>query len=180
MKYCPQCGNETQSKIPDDDNRWRDVCDSCDTIHYQNPRIIAGCIPVWEDKVLLCKRAINPRKGFWTLPAGFMELGETTEQAAIRETLEEAQAVVQTDELYAVFNLPHINQVYMMYRSFLLKPEFSSGIESLETRLFEEHEIPWEELAFETMRLSLEYYFQDRAGGSYTFRSTDITSPALR
>ncbi|MEO1889622.1 MAG: NUDIX hydrolase [Cycloclasticus sp.] len=180
MKYCPQCGSDTKSHVPAGDNRLRDVCVSCDIIHYQNPRIIAGCIPVWEDKVLLCKRAINPRRGFWTLPAGFMELGETTEQAAVRETLEEAQAVVAVDELYAVFNLPHINQVYMMYRSALLKPEFSSGVESLETRLFTEDDIPWDELAFETMRMSLEYYFQDRKAKAFKFRATDITKPLLR
>ncbi|MEW4983403.1 MAG: NUDIX hydrolase [Cycloclasticus sp.] len=174
MKYCPQCGNKTESKIPDGDHQLRDVCGSCDIIHYQNPRIIAGCIPVWEDKVLLCKRAINPQKGFWTLPAGFMELGETTEQAAIRETLEEAEAIVQAEALYAVFNLPHINQVYMMYRSVLLKPEFSSGIESLDVRLFAEHEIPWQDLAFEAIRMSLEYYFQDREAGAFKFRSADI------
>ncbi|HIF18838.1 MAG TPA: NUDIX domain-containing protein [Cycloclasticus sp.] len=180
MKYCPQCGSDTKSLVPAGDNRLRDVCVSCDIIHYQNPRIIAGCIPVWEDKVLLCKRAINPRRGFWTLPAGFMELGETTEQAAVRETQEEAQAVVAVDELYAVFNLPHINQVYMMYRSALLKPEFSSGVESLETRLFTEDDIPWDELAFETMRMSLEYYFQDRKTKAFKFRATDITKPLLR
>ncbi|PHS73215.1 MAG: NUDIX hydrolase [Cycloclasticus sp.] len=179
MKYCSQCGNKNNKIIPDGDDRIRDVCPSCDTIHYQNPRIIAGCIPVWEDKILLCKRAINPRKGYWTLPAGFMELGETTEQAAIRETLEEAEAIVQTDELYAVFNLPHINQVYMIYRSVLLKPEFSSGTESLETRLFEEHEIPWDELAFETMRLSLKYYFRDRKIGAFKFRTTDVIKTIL-
>ena len=180
MNFCPQCGNAINIIVPEGDNRERHVCSSCDTIHYQNPRIIAGCIPVWEDKVLLCKRAINPRKGFWTLPAGFMELGETTEQAALRETLEEAETVVRAIELYSVFNLPHINQVYMIYRSELLKPEFSSGVESLETRLFEEHEIPWAELAFVTMRLSLEYYFQDRAAGQFKFRSTDIHRPALK
>ena len=180
MKLWPQCGSTINIVVPDGDNRERHVCSSCELIHYQNPRIIAGCIPVWEDKVLLCKRAINPRKGFWTLPAGFMELGETTEQAAVRETFEEAEAVVKTDELYAVFNLPHINPVYMMYRSALLKPEFSSGIESLEVRLFEEHEIPWDELAFETMRMSLEYYFQDRLAGAYEFRATDIFKPLPR
>lgn len=109
-----------------------------------------------------------------------MELGETSEQAALRETQEEAHAIVKADELYAVFNLPHINQVYMMYRSALLRPEFASGIESLETRLFEEHEIPWGELAFETMQLSLEYYFKDRAQGEFRFRATDITEPLLR
>jgi len=180
MKFCPQCGNKTESIIPDGDNRVRDVCDACELIHYQNPRIIAGCIPVWDDKVLLCKRAIHPRKGFWTLPAGFMELGETTEQAAIRETLEEAEAIVQTEELYAVFNLPHINQVYMIYRSALLKPEFSSGIESLEVRLFAEHEIPWGDLAFETMQLSLKYYFQDKKAGAFKFRSADIDKSLSR
>lgn len=180
MNYCPQCGDKTQSAIPEGDNRLRDVCPSCESIHYQNPRIIAGCVPVWEDKVLLCKRAINPREGFWTLPAGFMELDETTEQAAVRETLEEANAVVAVDQLYAVFNLPHINQVYIMYRATLLKPEFSSGVESLETRLFEEHEIPWDDLAFETIRLSLEYFFQDRQLGTFKFRATDITKPTLR
>ncbi len=174
MNFCPQCGSETELSVPEGDNRERDVCYSCDSIHYQNPRIIAGCIPVWEDKVLLCKRAISPRKGYWTLPAGFMELAETTEQAAIRETLEEAGAVVKTESLYALFNLPHIGQVYMIYRSALLKPEFESGIESLDTRLFSEDEIPWDDLAFPTMRLSLEYYFKDRADGSFTFRSTDI------
>ncbi|KXJ44610.1 MAG: ADP-ribose pyrophosphatase [Cycloclasticus sp. Phe_18] len=179
MKYCPQCGNKTESKTPAGDNQVRDVCDSCDLVHYQNPRIIAGCIPVWGDKVLLCKRAINPRKGFWTLPAGFMELGETTEQAAIRETLEEAEASVQVQELYAVFNLPHIDQVYVMYRSALLKPEFSSGVESIEVRLFAEHEIPWDELAFETMRMSLEFYFEDRKAGLFKFRSADINKPSL-
>lgn len=180
MKFCPQCGSAINIVIPEGDNRERHVCSACDSIHYQNPRIIAGCIPVWEDKVLLCKRAINPRKGYWTLPAGFMELDETTEQAAIRETLEEAEAVVKTDELYAVFNLPHINQVYMMYRSVLLKPEFSSGIESLDVRLFSEHEIPWDELAFETMRMSLECFFKDRQTGAYMFRSTDINKPMPR
>ena len=177
MNFCPQCGSEINIAVPDGDNRERHVCLSCDTIHYQNPRIIAGCIPVWEDKILLCKRAIEPRKGFWTIPAGFMELDETTEQAAIRETFEEAQAIVRADELYAVFNLPHINQVYMIYRSTLLQPDFSSGLESSETKLFEEHEIPWRELAFETIRLSLEFYFQDRLDGDFKFRTAEIKKP---
>jgi len=179
MKYCPQCGEETQRSIPEGDNRQRDVCASCDSIHYQNPRIIAGCIPVWQDKVLLCKRAISPRKGYWTLPAGFMELEETVEQAAIRETLEEAGAVVEAEELYALFNIPQIGQVYMIYRTAMLKPEFASGIESLDTRLFSEAEIPWDEMAFPAMRLSLEYFFKDRAGGSFSFRSTDLVRPTL-
>ncbi|PCH86031.1 MAG: NUDIX hydrolase [Piscirickettsiaceae bacterium] len=180
MKFCPHCGSAINIVIPDGDNRERHVCSACDAIHYQNPRIIAGCLPVWEDKVLLCQRAIEPRKGYWTLPAGFMELGETTEQAALRETAEEAQAIVKAVQLYAVFNLPHINQVYVMYRAELLKPEFSSGIESLDTRLLTEEEIPWGDLAFETMRLSLEYFFQDRSNGQFQFRSTDILRPTPR
>ncbi|ORU90697.1 MAG: ADP-ribose pyrophosphatase [Cycloclasticus sp. symbiont of Poecilosclerida sp. M] len=180
MKYCPSCGKETRNVIPQGDNIKRDVCTVCDTIHYQNPRIIAGCIPVWKDQVLLCKRAIEPRKNFWTLPAGFMEIGETIQQAAVRETHEEATAVVKTEQLFAIFNLPHIAQVYMIYRSTLAKPEFASGAESLETRLFSEHEIPWDDLAFETMKLSLEYYFKDKAAGQFKFRVTDIIQPLFR
>ena len=179
MKFCSQCGHSVRQIIPVGDNRQRHVCPSCDEVFYKNPRIIAGCIPVWQDKVLLCKRAIEPRRGFWTLPAGFMEIGETTEQAAIRETLEEAEAIVKTEGVYAVFNLPNIAQVYMIYRSSLSVPEFSSGEESLETRLFAEDEIPWDQLAFETMRLSLEYYFTDRAQGEFKFRTTDIKEPVF-
>ena len=114
MKYCSQCGELLSRKIPVDDDRLRYVCDACDFIHYQNPKIVTGCIPVWEDKILLCKRAIEPRHGYWTLPAGFMELGETTSEAALRETLEEANARVELQGLYALMNLPHVNQVYMI------------------------------------------------------------------
>lgn len=160
--------------VPQDDNRQRHVCSSCEKIHYKNPRIIAGCLAVWEDKVLLCKRAINPRKGYWTLPAGFMEIDETIEEGAKRETLEEANAKVEIDQLYTIFNLPKIGQVYMIYLSSLSAPEFSSGPESLETRLFSEDEIPWGELSFETMKRSLEYYFSDRKEGRFKLRTTDI------
>ena len=175
MKFCPSCGHSTERLVPEGDNRERDVCTACDKIHYQNPRIIAGCLVAWEDKVLLCKRAISPRKGYWTLPAGFMEVGETIEQAALRETVEEANAYVKADSLQTIFNLPHIGQVYMIYlSSFLSSPEFSSGPESLETKLFSEDDIPWDELAFETMRLSLKYYFADKAKGAFDFRTTDL------
>lgn len=180
IKFCQQCGAATQLLIPEGDNRHRDVCGECETIHYQNPRIIAGCIPVWEDKILLCKRAINPRKGYWTLPAGFMELDETSEEGAIRETYEEAGAKVKPEALYTLFNLPHIGQVYMMYRAQMQSDQFESGVESLETRFFSEDEIPWDDLAFETMFLTLKYYFQDKADGVFQFRSVDILKDKLR
>jgi ADP-ribose pyrophosphatase YjhB (NUDIX family) len=174
MKYCSQCGAPVSLKIPEDDNRHRHVCDSCELIHYQNPKIVAGCIPVWEDKILLCRRAIEPRHGLWTLPAGFMEMGETTSEAAIRETLEEANARVEIDGLYALINLPQVDQVYMMFRSQLLDLDFSPGQESLEVALYTEDEIPWEELAFTTIRHSLKFYFEDRKRNSFQLRIGDI------
>ena len=175
MKYCSACGSEVSLKIPPGDNRERHVCDACGAIHYQNPRIIAGTIPVWEDKVLLCKRAIEPRYGFWTLPAGFMENGETTPDAARRETIEEAAAHVHMGDLYTVFNLPHINQVYMLFMAELVDGQFGVGEESLETALFTEEEIPWKELAFPTITQTLKHYFEDRKKGVFPLHMTDIT-----
>ena len=161
MIYCSNCGTRVIEKVPEGDSRRRHVCTACHTVHYQNPKIVAGCIPLWDDRLLLCKRAIEPRYGLWTLPAGFMENGESTEQAAARETLEEAQAMVGNMELYGVFSIPHINQVYMMFRGHLQTADFAPGDESLDVRLFEEHEIPWEQLAFPVVRLTLERYFTD-------------------
>ena len=174
MKFCSDCGASIIIKVPDDDNRERHVCTSCERIHYQNPRIIAGCIPEWEGRVLLCKRAIEPRYGFWTLPAGFMELGETTSEAAMRETREEANARVEVHDLYAVMSLPHVNQVYMMYRSRLLDLDFSPGAESLEVRLYDRDEVPWDELAFSTIRYTLQFFFEDRERNAFNLRSGDI------
>ena len=178
MKYCSQCGELLSRKIPADDDRLRYVCDACDFIHYQNPKIVTGCIPVWEDKILLCKRAIEPRHGYWTLPAGFMELGETTSEAALRETLEEANARVELQGLYALMNLPHVNQVYMMFRAKLLDLDFSPGAESLEVELYKEEDIPWNELAFATIRHTLQFYFQDRQHDNYQLRIGDIVKEA--
>ena len=138
--------------------------------------VIVGCIPEWEDKVLLCRRAIEPKHGLWTLPAGFMENGETTLEGAARETWEEAGARIQVGSLYTLYNLPHINQVYFMFRARLLDLDFQPGIESLETRLFSEAEIPWDEIAFRTVRATLEQYFSDRRTGSFTFHFGDIRS----
>lgn len=175
MKFCSSCGAPVAWCIPAGDNRPRYVCAACRTIHYQNPLIVAGCIPVWEDRILLCRRAIEPRHGLWTLPAGFMEKGETTPQAAQRETLEEACARVRVEALYTVFNLPHIDQVYMMFRAQLCDLDFAPGAESLEVALFTEADIPWERLAFPVMRETLRLFFADRArGGDYPVHVGDI------
>lgn len=174
MNFCSNCGARVIFRIPEGDTLPRHVCDSCQTIHYQNPRMIVGCIPEWEDRILLCRRAIEPRYGLWTVPAGFMENGETTAQGAARETLEEAQARVEVDSLYAIYNIPHINQVYILFRAKLLDLDFSAGTESLEVRLFEESEVPWQEIAFATVRNTLNHYFSDRREGAWRFHMGTI------
>ncbi|MCL5042716.1 MAG: NUDIX hydrolase [Gammaproteobacteria bacterium] len=175
MKFCSHCGNTVSARIPQGDDRQRYICDHCNTVHYQNPRIVAGCLVTWEKQVLLCKRAIEPRHGFWTLPAGYMENGETTEQAALRETWEEARARVHQQELYMLFNLPHINQVYMFFRAQLRGLDFAAGDESLDVQLFDEADIPWNELAFPTVGKTLRRYFDDRQQEHYPIRMEDIT-----
>ncbi|MFC0266632.1 NUDIX hydrolase [Kushneria aurantia] len=165
MNFCSHCGAPVRFAIPMDDDRPRYLCDNCGTIHYQNPRIVAGSLPIMADRVLLCRRAITPREGYWTLPAGFMENGETTREAAIRETREEACAEIEVGGLYTLVDLPHINQVYMIYLARLApqrEPAFAAGPESLEVRLFSEAEIPWASLAFSTVTLTLEHFFADR------------------
>jgi len=174
INYCSQCSQPVRQGVPEGDDRTRHICDACGAIHYQNPKVIAGCIPVLDERVLLCRRAIEPRLGYWTLPAGFMELGETLTEAAKREAWEEAQVEVELESLYTLFSLPHISQVYAFFRARMLDEKFGAGAESLEVRLFHEHEIPWDELAFETVRRSLRLYFEDRQGGSYSFRMEDI------
>ena len=164
MKFCSACGASVVYQVPEDDSRERAVCTDCGTIHYQNPKIIAGTLPVWGDQVLLCKRAIEPRRGYWTLPAGFMENGETAEAGGARETMEEANASVENPNLYTVFSLPHISQVYMFFKADLVGPSYSSGPESLEVELFSENDIPWDELAFPVITKTLKHYFADRTG----------------
>ncbi|OQY50435.1 MAG: NUDIX hydrolase [Candidatus Parabeggiatoa sp. nov. 2] len=179
MNYCSHCGSaRLVQKVPEGDNLPRIVCEDCHTIHYQNPKIITGCLPTWEDKILLCKRAIEPRYGLWTLPAGFMENNETVEQAAVRETWEEAKATLSPLSLYVVFSLPHISQVYMMFRAKLREPTFAPGTESLEVRLFSQDEIPWEQLAFFTIRRTLTLFFQDCQTGQFPVHVGDIIPPA--
>lgn len=166
MNFCNQCGKRVIQKIPESDNRLRYVCSSCDTIHYQNPNIVAGALPLIMDsdgieKVLLCRRAIEPRHGYWTLPAGFMENEESVEEAAARESAEEANVTLGELKLYMVVSLPYISQVYMMYIGQAAN-DFSPGIESLETKLFTEAEIPWDELAFPVVEKTLKHFYADK------------------
>lgn len=177
MKFCSNCGAKVAFKIPAGDSLPRYVCDACNTIHYQNPRMIVGCVPVWEDRVLLCKRAIEPRYGLWTLPAGFMENGETLDVGAARETLEEACARVEIGMLYAVYSIPHVNQVYLLFLAKLADLDFKAGSETLETRLFREDEIPWDQIAFATVRNTLTHYFADRVRQHYATHVGIIERP---
>lgn len=175
MKFCSACGSDrVELRIPDGDNLARFICAACGTIHYQNPKVVVGCLPEWEDRVLLCKRAIEPRLGLWTLPAGFLENGETVAAGAARETLEEAGARIEIGPLYTMISLPHISQIYMMFRARLVDLDFGPGPESLEVRLFLEDEIPWEELAFRTIGRTLRNYFLDRKLGSFPTRVSTI------
>jgi ADP-ribose pyrophosphatase YjhB (NUDIX family) len=174
MKFCTSCGNSVSLKIPEGDDRERFVCTGCDLIHYSNPRVIVGCVPVYEGRVLLCKRAIEPRKNYWTLPAGFMENGETTQQGAARETWEEARARVSQLDLYRVFDVPYISQVYMFYRCELDQGEFGVGPESLETALYTQDEIPWDEIAFPVVYETLREYFSDVDQGHFPVRVSAI------
>jgi ADP-ribose pyrophosphatase YjhB (NUDIX family) len=180
MKFCSNCAAPVAFKVPPGDSLPRYVCDRCNTIHYQNPHIVVGCIPEWEDKILLCKRAIEPRYGLWTVPAGFMENGETTFAGAARETLEEANARVEVGSLYALYNIPHINQVYVLFRARLLDLDFSAGVETLEARLFTEDEIPWDDIAFATVRNTLTRYYADRKTGEFPFHMGTIDRAAAK
>jgi len=178
MKFCSNCGAPLTLKVPAGDTLPRHVCDACSTIHYQNPRMVVGCIAEWEDRILLCRRGIEPRHGLWTVPAGYMENGETTFQGAIRETLEEANARVEIGPLYALYNIPHINQVYVLFRARLLDADVRPGAETLEARLFAEQDIPWDRIAFASVRNALTHYFDDRRKGEFPFHMGTIESPA--
>jgi ADP-ribose pyrophosphatase YjhB (NUDIX family) len=177
MSFCLRCGHATRFEIPAGDQRQRIVCTRCDYIHYENPKIICGALAIWQDKILLCRRAIEPRYGFWTLPAGFMEIGETLEAGAARETWEEAEGRVIKPQLYCIYNIPRIGQVYMLFLCELADGVFGAGEESLECALFAEDEIPWGELAFPSIDLTLKHYFQDRRNGHYP-QHLDTIGPA--
>ncbi len=174
IDHCARCGTRVEQRIPEDDNRERAVCPSCQHVHYINPLNVVGTLPVWEDQVLLCKRNIEPRKGLWTLPAGFMEMGETTEEGACRETDEEAGARIELLGLYSILNVVPAGQVHFFYRARLLDTHFAPGPETMEARLFGEAEIPWDELAFRTVRMTLERFFADRLSGQFGMLCADI------
>jgi ADP-ribose pyrophosphatase YjhB (NUDIX family) len=175
IKHCRRCGTAVDYRVPPEDNRARAVCPACGEIHYENPLNVVGTLPVWGEQVLLCRRAIEPRRGLWTLPAGFMELGETVAEGAVRETTEEAGARIALDGLFAVMNVVPAGQVHFFYRARMLDETLDPGPETLEARLFREDEIPWEQIAFRTVRQTLQHYFDCRRSGQYTLHCADIT-----
>ncbi|HEY1058621.1 MAG TPA: NUDIX hydrolase [Limnobacter sp.] len=174
MKFCSACASPLQFQVPEGDNRERACCPSCGAIHYVNPKIVVGTIPTFGNQVLLCKRAIEPRYGFWTLPAGFMELNETTHDGALRETLEEAGAKAQLGPLFTMFDVIRAEQVHLFFRAHMDTPEFSAGVESLDVKLFAEEDIPWDELAFKTVSKTLKLFFEDRRKGQFTLHTGDV------
>jgi ADP-ribose pyrophosphatase YjhB (NUDIX family) len=174
IRFCRACGAATAYMVPQDDQRARAVCSQCATVHYENPLNVVGTLPVWGDQVLLCKRNIEPRQGFWTLPAGFMELGETTAQGALRETDEEAGLHIELQGLYTVMSVPRVGQVHLYYRARMLDMHLAPGSETMEARLFGENEIPWDELAFRTVRETLKLFFADRSTGHFPVHNFDV------
>ncbi len=186
LKHCRACGTAVVYRLPDDgDTRQRAVCPACGTVHYQNPLNVVGTVPIWDEgngkgddygdcKVLLCKRSIEPRRGKWTLPAGFMELSETTAEGAARETVEEAGAQFEMQELFTLLNVVRVGQVHLFYRARLLSTSFDPGHETMQARLFTEAEIPWDEIAFKTVKETLQFYFADRKAGRFGFHTLDI------
>ena len=175
IKHCRNCGTAVVYRLPDDgDTRERAVCPSCDTIHYENPLNVVGTVPYFGDKVLLCKRNIEPAWGKWTLPAGFMELGETVAEGALRETDEEAGAQIELEDLFTVLSVPRVGQVHLFFRARLLSDRFDPGHETIEARLFSEADIPWEEIAFRTVKETLQRFFEDRRKGHFEVHTGDI------
>lgn len=161
MKFCSECGSDQLKwEIPPDDNRMRYICPQCETIHYQNPKMVVGCLPVFEGKILLCKRAIEPRIGFWGLPAGYLEMGETLEGGALRETAEESGAEVEIIRLHCVYNIPRISQIYFFFLAQMKSPELKLGVESLDGRLFDPKEIPYEDMAFPSSTFAIRRYLE--------------------
>lgn len=174
LNFCSNCGAKVALRVPPGDSLPRHVCDSCGSIHYRNPLMVVGTIPERGGRVLLCRRAIEPRYGLWTLPAGFMELGETTAQGALRETLEEARARVELGEVFSLLSVPHVNQVHIFYRARLIDEDFAAGEETLEVALFEESQIPWDAIAFRTSATTLRHFFADRKAGAFRLHADAI------
>jgi ADP-ribose pyrophosphatase YjhB (NUDIX family) len=175
IKHCKECGTAVIYRIPDDgDTKQRAICTACHTVHYENPLNVVGTVPYWGEQILLCKRNIEPRWGKWTLPAGFMELNETVAEGAARETVEESGAQFELEGLFSLVNVARVGQVHLFYRARLLSNQFDPGHETIEARLFREDEIPWDEIAFRTVKETLERYFSDRRTGLYSIHAIDI------
>ena len=174
MNFCSECGAPVERRVPDGDNVPRHICTACDKVHYVNPLVVVGCVPEAGGKILLCRRAIEPRRGYWTIPAGFMENGETLAEGAARETMEEAMAKVDMHDLFAVVDVVHARQVNIMFRATLLDGQFGAGEETLEAALFEPEEIPWDEIAFLSVRFALEKFLEDRAAGLRRLHTTSL------
>jgi len=180
MKFCPACGQPVELRIPPGDNLPRAVCTACGNIHYENPRIVVGCVPEWQHRILLCRRAIAPRHGYWTTPAGFMENGETLQRAAARESLEEALARVEIGSLLSITHVLHAAQVHVMFRARMLDGHFGVGAETLEAGLYDEAEIPWDLIAFPSISFALHCYFEDRRAAREQLHFSDIDKPLPR
>ena len=182
MNFCSHCGQPVSLRVPEGDHLPRHVCTACGTVHDQNPKIVAGCVPEHDGRILLCRRAIEPRRGYWTIPAGFMENGETTQEAARRESIEEALAEVEIGSLLAVVHVLHADQVHVVFRARLPKPEFGAGAESLEVMLCDEHTIPWQDIAFRSVDFALRRYLEDRRAGleQHHFTAIDLRPRGTR
>lgn len=178
INFCSACGAPVALRVPPGDSLLRHICDRCKAIHYCNPKLVVGALPEWENRILLCRRAIEPRHGKWTLPAGFMENNESVAAAALRETVEESGAHIELGEMYTLISVPHISQVHVIYRARLLDLDFAPGAETLELGLFCEDEIPWDEIAFRTISMTLKHYFADRRAGRFGFHTGEIAPQA--
>ena len=174
IKFCTACGSPTELKSPPDDDHVRSICTNCGLVHYSNPKMVVGCIPELNGQILLCKRNIEPRKGKWTLPAGYLENGESVQEGALRETKEETRASVQIIDPYRLFNIVFVDQIYFMFRANLTSAKFGPTNESTDVRLFEEKNIPWDNIAFEVIKQTLEHYFSDREKGKFPFKIFDL------
>jgi len=174
IKFCTACGSSTTLKIPIDDDHVRAVCTNCGLVHYSNPKIVVGCIPEWQGRILLCKRNIEPQKGKWTLPAGYLENHESVQDGAARETFEETMAKVAIIAPYRLFNIVFVDQIYFMFRAAMTSDTFGPTSESTEVRLFDEKEIPWGDIAFKVIKQTLEHYFSDRKENNYPFKIFDL------
>ncbi len=180
INFCSCCGSPMEKKIPADDDHLRSVCTQCPHVQYENPKMVVGCIPVFKDRILLCKRNIEPRKGKWTLPAGYLENKESVQEGAVRETLEETRAHVRIIDPYRLFNIAFLDQIYLMFRARMWDETFGSTSESMEVRLFKESDIPWDEIAFRAIHQTLVDFFQDRKKGAYPFKIKDLKPDQTR